>query len=64
MYMLLSCIVLTYHIRVLQTELNNNKKRLSYAGKHLDDSQRTLQQYGIKYWNSKFPDWPLVIRRF
>lgn len=38
--------------------------RFSYAGKQLDDSQRTLEHYGVKYWNAKFPDWPLVIRRF
>ncbi|KAF6264124.1 hypothetical protein COO60DRAFT_1634562 [Scenedesmus sp. NREL 46B-D3] len=37
--------------------------RLSYAGKHLDDAQRTLEQYGIAYWHRKFPHWPIRVRR-
>eukprot|EP00775_Hariotina_reticulata_P008823 gene8823-9002_t len=39
-------------------------QKLSYAGKHLDDAQRTLEQYGVAYWHNKFPHWPLKIRRF
>lgn len=39
-------------------------QRLSYAGKHLDDAQRTLEQYGIGYWHNKFPHWPIRVRRF
>ncbi|KAF8060592.1 ubiquitin [Scenedesmus sp. PABB004] len=39
-------------------------QRLAYAGKHLDDAQRTLQQYGVAYWHAKFPHWPLTVRRF
>ena len=38
-------------------------QRLSYAGKHLDDAQRTLEQYGIDYWHAKFPNWPITIRK-
>ncbi len=38
-------------------------QRFSYAGKNLEDSQRTLEHYGIAYWNKKFPAWPLKIRR-
>jgi hypothetical protein len=38
-------------------------QKFSYAGKNLDDSQRTLEQYGIAYWNKKFPAWPLKIRK-
>ena len=30
----------------------------------MDDSERNLEHYGIKYWNKKFPDWPIVMRRF
>ena len=37
--------------------------RLSYAGKALDDAQRTLQHYGVAYWHAKFPAWPLRIRK-
>lgn len=33
------------------------------AGKHLDDAQRTLEHYGVSYWHSKFPHWPLKIRK-
>jgi hypothetical protein len=33
------------------------------AGKHLDDAQRTLEQYGISYWHAKFPHWPIKIRK-
>lgn len=39
-------------------------QRLSYAGKKFEDPERTLEHYGVKYWNAKFPDWPVVIRRF
>ena len=38
-------------------------QKLSYAGKDLNDSQRSLEQYGVKFWNAKFPGWPLKIRR-
>jgi hypothetical protein len=38
-------------------------QKFSYAGKNLEDSQRTLEQYGIAYWNAKFPGWPLKIRK-
>ncbi|KAI8471917.1 MAG: hypothetical protein J3K34DRAFT_415633 [Monoraphidium minutum] len=38
-------------------------QRLSYAGKHLDDAQRTLEQYGLAYWAAKFPGWPLKLRK-
>lgn len=37
-------------------------QRLSYAGKRLDDAQRTLEHYGVAYWAAKFPHWPLKIR--
>ena len=37
--------------------------RLSYAGKSLDDAQRTLLHYGVVYWHAKFPAWPLRIRK-
>ena len=39
-------------------------QRLSYAGKKFEDPERNLEHYGVKYWNKKFPDWPVVIRRF
>jgi hypothetical protein len=39
-------------------------QRLSFAGKNLEDSQRTLEQYGVAYWHAKFPNWPLKIRRY
>ncbi|KAK9832968.1 hypothetical protein WJX74_003142 [Apatococcus lobatus] len=39
-------------------------QKLSYAGKNLEDSQRTLQHYGIEYWHRKFPEWHLKIRRY
>eukprot|EP00877_Chromochloris_zofingiensis_P002825 jgi/Chrzof1/12543/UNPLg00494.t1 len=39
-------------------------QKFSYAGKHLNDSQRTLEQYGIAYWHNKFPHWPLRIRKY
>ncbi|GIL62388.1 hypothetical protein Vafri_16609 [Volvox africanus] len=39
-------------------------QKLSYAGKHLDDSQRTLEHYGIVYWHKRFPHWPIKIRKF
>lgn len=38
-------------------------QKLSYAGKNLEDSQRTLEQYGVGYWNARFPHWPLKIRK-
>jgi hypothetical protein len=38
-------------------------QRLSYAGKALDDAQRTLAHYGVDYWAARFPHWPLTIRR-
>ena len=38
-------------------------QKFSYAGKNLEDSQRTLEHYGIAYWHAKFPHWPLKIRR-
>jgi len=38
--------------------------RLSYAGKKFEDPERNLEHYGVKYWNAKFPDWPVIIRRF
>ncbi|MEW5307332.1 MAG: hypothetical protein WDW36_009737 [Sanguina aurantia] len=38
-------------------------QKLSYAGKNLEDSQRTLEHYGITYWHAKFPHWPLKVRR-
>ncbi|GAB4820460.1 hypothetical protein N2152v2_007506 [Parachlorella kessleri] len=38
-------------------------QRLSYAGKHLDDPQRTLEHYGVAYWHKSFPHWALKIRR-
>ncbi|GAX79487.1 hypothetical protein CEUSTIGMA_g6928.t1 [Chlamydomonas eustigma] len=39
-------------------------QRLSFAGKHMEDSQRTLEHYGVAYWNKRFPDWPIKVRRF
>ncbi|KAG2497485.1 hypothetical protein HYH03_004638 [Edaphochlamys debaryana] len=39
-------------------------QKLSYAGKALDDSQRTLEHYGVAYWHKRFPHWPIKIRRF
>ncbi|KAI3435551.1 hypothetical protein D9Q98_001616 [Chlorella vulgaris] len=39
-------------------------QQLAYAGKNMDDSQRTLEHYGIAYWHAKFPHWPLVVRRY
>jgi len=38
--------------------------KLGFAGKRFEDAERTLEHYGVKYWNNKFPDWPLVIRRY
>jgi len=35
--------------------------RLAYAGKKLDDDARKLEHYGVRYWNAKFPDWPLTL---
>ncbi|KXZ47771.1 hypothetical protein GPECTOR_33g653 [Gonium pectorale] len=39
-------------------------QKLSYAGKHLDDSQRTLEHYGFAYWHKRFPHWAIKIRKF
>ena len=39
-------------------------QRLTFAGKKMDDSERNLEHYGFKYWNKKFPDWPIVMRKF
>eukprot|EP01023_Acetabularia_acetabulum_P037991 TRINITY_DN36299_c0_g1_i4.p2 TRINITY_DN36299_c0_g1~~TRINITY_DN36299_c0_g1_i4.p2 ORF type:complete len:134 (-),score=20.67 TRINITY_DN36299_c0_g1_i4:341-742(-) len=38
-------------------------QKLSYADRNLDDSQRTLEQYGICYWHKRFPHWSLKIRK-
>jgi len=38
-------------------------QKLSYAGKNMEDPERTLEHYGIKYWHAKFPGWPVIIRR-
>ncbi|KAL0023269.1 hypothetical protein WJX77_001673 [Trebouxia sp. C0004] len=38
-------------------------QKLSYAGKKFEDSQRSLQQYGVAYWHKKFPHWPIKIRK-
>jgi len=37
--------------------------KLAYRGQSLDDESRKLEHYGVRYWNKKFPDWPLVIKR-
>lgn len=39
-------------------------QRLVYAGKRMEDPQRTLRHYGVAYWHARFPHWPLVVRRF
>lgn len=39
-------------------------QKLAYAGKNMEDSQRTLEHYGVKYWHEKFPEWPVTIRRW
>ena len=39
-------------------------QRLTFAGKKMDDAERNLEHYGVKYWIKKFPDWPIVMRRF
>jgi len=39
-------------------------QKLAFAGKNFEDANRTLEHYGVKYWNSKFPSWPITIRRF
>ncbi len=39
-------------------------QRMRYAGKQMDDAERKLEHYGIKYWNKQFHDWPLYIRRY
>jgi len=39
-------------------------QKLAYRGRNFEDSNRTLEHYGVKYWNAKFPDWPITIRRF
>ena len=38
-------------------------QKLAYAGKKLDDSKRTLEHYGVKYWHDKFPSWPITVRK-
>lgn len=35
--------------------------RMSYAGKHFEDGNRTLQHYGVGFWHQRFPHWPLKI---
>lgn len=39
-------------------------QRLVYAGTRMEDPQRTLQHYGVGYWHSRFPHWPIVVRRY
>eukprot|EP01026_Neomeris_dumetosa_P042555 TRINITY_DN3550_c1_g1_i7.p3 TRINITY_DN3550_c1_g1~~TRINITY_DN3550_c1_g1_i7.p3 ORF type:complete len:211 (-),score=20.58 TRINITY_DN3550_c1_g1_i7:207-839(-) len=39
-------------------------QKLSYADRDLEDSQRSLEQYGVAYWHKKFPHWSLKIRKF
>ena len=39
-------------------------QRLSYAGRGLDDAQRTLAHYGVGFWHRKFPHWPIRVRRY
>lgn len=36
-------------------------QKLSYAGKKLMDPNRTLEQYGVAYWNARFPQWELKL---
>lgn len=36
---------------------------LSYAGKRLDDPNRTLLHMGVRYWHARFPRWPVTILR-
>jgi hypothetical protein len=38
-------------------------QKLTYAGRDLDDPNRTLGQMGCRYWHAKFPRWPLTIVR-
>lgn len=37
--------------------------RIAYRGQSFEDESRKLEHYGVRYWNKKFPDWPLVILR-
>lgn len=37
---------------------------LAFGARNLEDNQRTLEHYGVRYWHAKFPDWPLTVRRF
>ena len=37
--------------------------KLAYRGQSFEDESRKLEHYGVRYWNKKFPDWPLVILR-
>lgn len=52
--------------RVIQSKLGilPANQCLAFASKNFDDNQRTLEHYGVRFWHSKFPDWPLTIRRF
>lgn len=36
---------------------------LSYAGKRMDDPNRTLLHMGVRYWHARFPRWPVTILR-
>ena len=36
---------------------------LSYAGKRMEDPNRTLLHMGVRYWNARFPRWPVTILR-
>lgn len=39
-------------------------QRLVYAGKRMEDPQRTLKHYGVAFWHTHFPNWPIVVRRY
>jgi hypothetical protein len=39
-------------------------QRLKFAAKDFDDPERNLEHMGVKYWHGKFPDWPIVMKRF
>lgn len=36
-------------------------QKLSFAGKRLADSNRTLKQFGVAYWHQRFPHWHLKL---
>lgn len=36
-------------------------QKLAYGGKRLVDPNRTLAQYGVAYWNKRFPNWELKL---